>query len=230
MKSILFLPAVGALALACAGCNVGEARTTSNIDKDKHKAGVTSPDERLDDQRQEAATKGLIFTSDGVTVETPKAADPEKAETLRQNAEQQMQTRNVWFEAVGNFRDAILLDPKNAKSYEGLARAFLIEGKTGEAKAALSTAVKLDNHLSPAHYELGMVHQMDSDYAGAVVEWKNLAAYDPGYKDVYARMSIASYYAQNYSDAWTYLGTADKYKQSVPPQYRNLLKEVAPRP
>jgi hypothetical protein len=43
-------------------------------------------------------------------------------------------------------------------------------------------------------------------------------------------MAIASYYAQDYASAWRYLDEAERRRQDVPPQFKPLLKEVAPRP
>jgi tetratricopeptide (TPR) repeat protein len=174
------------------------------------------------------ATRGLRFEG-GLVVSTANAHDPKRGEALRVKAEQVTQEQNTWFLSVGAFRDAILADPGNAKSYEGLARAFLMEGETKEAEAALASAVRLDPKLSQARYQLGMVKQMESDYSGAVAEWKALTQTDPGFRDVYARMAIASYYAQDFPAAWRYLAEADKRHQDVPGQFRQLLKEAEER-
>lgn len=225
---LLALPGLAALLVCAQGCATGNAKVASTAPRQG--AGAMSPDEQLDESRLADATNGLKFNGGLVTVANPTAADPAKAESIRKQAEAKMAERNVWFESIGAFRDAILADPSNAKSYEGLSRAFLMEGKTDYAEQALATAVKLSPTFSAARYRLGLVHQMDSDYAGAVKEWKTLVRTDPGYQDVYARMAIASYYSQNYSAAYRYLAEADRRHQDVPPQFRGLLKEAAPRP
>lgn len=217
------------VALSMAGCAKEEVKKPVDDKKAPLGSGL-NPQERLDEERLAQATDGLRFQSGLVTVAVPKATDVRVGETLRQNAEQVTVERNTWFVSVGAFRDAILADPRNAKSYEGLARALLLEGKTDRAEAALATAIKLSPKFAKARYELGMVKQMDSDYAGAVAEWKGLTQVDPGYGDVFARMAIASYYTQDYSSAWKYLAQADQRKQSVPPQFRSLLREADPRP
>lgn len=216
--------------LACApGCSEVEAKTLSSK-QPPQTAGTASPKEQLDEQRMEEATKGLVFGPHGITVAQTRTPDPVRGEQLRKSAEKVAMTTNAAFILAGAYRDAILADPSNAKSYEGLARAFLSEGETSRAKPALETAVKLDPRFTQARYELGMVHQMGSDYAGAVAEWKELAAIDPTYRDVFARMAIASYYASDFGSAYGYLAEADKRKQNVPSQFRGLLKEAAPRP
>ena len=60
--------------------------------------------------------------------------------------------------------------------------------------------------------------------------WKDLAKRDPAYPDLYGRMAVVCYYDHDYKSAWANLDEADKRKQNVPPQFRTLLKEVAPRP
>ena len=78
--------------------------------------------------------------------------------------------------------------------------------------------------------KLQTIRQRRKDFAGAVEQWKSLSEIDPGYQDLFARMAIASYYAQDYGSAWKYLADADLRHQPVPPQFRGLLREVAPRP
>ncbi|HVT11303.1 MAG TPA: hypothetical protein VHE55_03475 [Fimbriimonadaceae bacterium] len=193
------------------------------------RAGSANPAEELDEQRLATATQGLRKANGFIVVAKPQAPNAKAGESLRQKAEAVTEQRNTWFVSVAAFRDAILADPNNAKSYEGLARAFLMEGMTNEAEPALATALKIDPKFGKARYELGIVKQMDSDYAGAVAEWKTLTQTDPGYGDVYARMAIASYYIHDYPSAWQYLATADKRHQNVPPQFRDLLKEADPQ-
>lgn len=217
------------LATLCAvGCSAGQAKTPTAA-PNATRVGATSPDERLDEERLAGAVRGLKIDGDFLVVDAPAANDRAKGESVRRQAESEM-VRNVWFESAGAFRDSILLDRTNAKSFEGFARAILIEGKNDYAEAALRTALRLDPRFSKARYELGMIRQRVRDFEGAVQEWKTLAASDPGYQDVYTRMAIASYYAHDYGSAWKYLGDADRRRQAVPPQFRGLLSEVAPRP
>jgi tetratricopeptide (TPR) repeat protein len=211
-------------------CSPGEPKAA-----DKPKDGglmpvSQDPREQLDEQRLENATRGLSFNSGVVTVTTTRAADRAKSISASQVAEKSFNVDNTWFKAAGLFRDAILADPSYAVPYEGLARSFLLEGKVNYAEAALKTAVSLDPNFNKARFELGVVRQKQDDNAGAVSIWKELVKRDPAYPDAYARMAVSSYFAQDFKAAWTYLDEADKRKQNVPPQFRDLLKEVAPRP
>lgn len=230
----LWIGASGAL-LAGAGCSSVQADASPPKAKPtpelKRTAGVTSPDQELDEERMRDATRGLSFQAGRITVEDIHPANVRRGEGLRTQAEKDMAIHNAWFVSVGQFRDAILADPTNAKSYLGLATALRMgEGEMDMSEAALNTALQIDPKLSPARYDLGLVKQMDSDYAGAVEEWKKLAQTEPGYKDVFARMAIASYYAQDFPSAWKYLTEADRRHQDVPPQFRGLLKEADPKP
>lgn len=226
MKAMGWWLAAGMAVLLAAGCAPGPGTAREGGGGAQP---PSSPKEQLDEARMEQATRGLIIRDDAIRVQTTRR-DAATGERLREKAERVMVVENACFLAVGAFRDALMADPTNAKTFEGLARAFLMEGKTDEATPALLSAIKLNPKLSSARYELGLVRQMDGDYAEAVQDWRELVAYDPGFRDVYARMAIASYYAQDYGSAWAYLADADKRHQAVPPQFRPLLKEVAARP
>jgi len=224
-KDLWALALIGVGVVGIQGCSTSSAQPTAQLPV-KYSDSSTNPEEKLDEQRLAVATQGLKIQNGLIAVAAPKASDKQAGESLRIKAENTLEVRNVWFEGVAGFRDAILADPNNAKSYEGMARAFLLEGMTEEALPALSTAVKLDSKFSKARYEIGMVKQMNSDYAGAVSEWKALSVFDPSYQDVFARMAIASYYQRDFKSASIYLAEADKRHQPVPPQFRPLLKEA----
>ncbi|MCW5939810.1 MAG: tetratricopeptide repeat protein [Fimbriimonadaceae bacterium] len=189
-----------------------------------------SPKSRLESQRLADATRGLRFTRDQVEVTARTSNDRPAAVAKTASAVKVMNERNIWFVAVGAFRDAVLADPRYAPAYVGLADALLMEGKTDLAQAALRTAVRLDGRDPEARYRLGLLRQMDSDYAGAVLEWTEVVKFAPDHADVYARMAIASYYARDYRSAWEYLSQAEARKQNVPPQFKPMLLEVSPRP
>lgn len=191
---------------------------------------VESPKEKLDEERLEAAIKGLDVNGSTIKLKAQVTANRAQAVKANQIAETSLNTENTWFKAAGLFRDAILKDPSFAAPYEGLARSVLLEGNTKLAETALRTAVSLDPKFDQARFELGTVIQMRGDYAGSVAEWKKLVDRNPAYPDAYARMSVASYFAQDYKMAYVYLDEAQKRKQNVPSQFPGLLKEVAPRP
>jgi tetratricopeptide (TPR) repeat protein len=223
----LLLCAVPAL-FGVSGCASSSAESSPS----QKAAGLgpqSSPKEQLDEERMAAATKGLTF-HDGFVRATTSRHDRAEGEALRLQAERVTQERNTWFVSVAAFRDAILADASNAKSYEGLARAFLMEGETERAMPALSSALEIDPKFEQARYLFGMVKQMESDYAGAVAEWETLAQSNPRFRDVYARLAIASYYAHDYPSAWRFLAEAEKRHQDVPGQFRGLLKEADQQP
>jgi tetratricopeptide (TPR) repeat protein len=233
MKIPIFAWAGGAMAVFCAaGCVPGQAHAVDKAISSESSSAMPDgdPSERLDEQRLTDATKGLVISGGLIAPSASVRPNPQAGEKLRQQAIKITGEHNTWFLSVAAYRDAILADPTNAKSYEGLAKSFLMEGKTSFAKPALASAIKLDPKFSLARYELGLVRQMESDYAGAVTEWKALVKLDPGYGDTYARMSIASYYAQDYSSSWKYLTEARSRHEDVPPQFPGLLKEADPQP
>ena len=230
MRTTSLLSSFAALVAGVAvfGCSPSVTRTA-----DENPGGampVVNPKERLEKERMAAATAGLDFTGATVKVSAPVSTDKAKAARLMAKADSEIASRNVWFLAVGAYRDAILADPGDAKAYVGLGRAFLVESENDRAEKALRTAIALDPKSTEARYIVGTLRQGAGDYSGAVAEWKALAGIEPGYRDVYARLAIASYYDLDYKAAWTFLSQAESRKQAVPPQFKSLLKEVAPRP
>ena len=227
MKRIfLFLSAVSALCLV-GGCAELSGQT-KDLQASRSTAKSLSPKDELDEQRMEEAVRGLVFDAGLIRVPNSKN-DRIAGERLRVKADRSIEEENVWFHSVGYFRDALLADANNYKTYEGLARAFLMEGEASRAEPALRTALQMQPKFSAARYELGLVRQMLSDYAGAVSQWKILTQHDPNYSDVYARMAIASYYDQDFDGAKRYLAEADRRHQNVPPQFRGLLQEAVSR-
>ncbi len=225
----LLAVAFGALTLSGCGSSrqpsTGSASQTGGLSPEPD-----DPKEQLDQQRLAEATRGLSFQNGRVSVIKPVTKNRARSVALVSTAEEVTETDNTWFKSVGAFRDAVLADPTNPSAYEGLARGFLMEQMTDYAEAALRTAVALDPKFNKARFELGTVRQMTSDFQGAVNEWKQLIANAPDYPDVYARLAIASYYIHDYKAAYANLDEADRRMQSVPAQFRSLLKEAAPRP
>jgi len=214
---------------AVIGCSPSVAPSTA--ENQGGSKPVVDPKERLEEERMEEATAGLDLSGPTVKVKGASvAADRAKATRLLAKADAELTSRNVWFLAVGAYRDAILADPSNARAYLGLAKGFLIESETARAEKALRTAVQLDPKAKEARFLLGTLRQGEADYQGAIGEWKALAGMDPDYPQVYTRLAVASYYAQDYRAAWSYVGQAESHRQPVPPQFKSLLKEAAPRP
>jgi tetratricopeptide (TPR) repeat protein len=236
MKNLEIKFAAGLALAVLLGVGIGGCAPTDSPDLARGSGGASpavegaSPKSQLEARRLEEATRGLRFAKDRVEVTAKSGNDRAAAVAKTASATKVMNERNIWFVAVGAFRDAVLADPRHAPAYVGLADALLMEGKTDMAEAALRTAVRLDGRDPEARYRLGLLRQMDSDYAGAVREWREVAKFAPGHADVYARMAIASYYARDYRSAWEYLSQAEARKQNVPPQFKPLLQEVSPRP
>lgn len=230
MRPLLTLALIGGL--ACGFAFLAKGKTDTAQPSASLPAGtkpVDNPKEKLDEERLDAAMKGLVVARGRLT-STVRGSNRAAAIKANEAADTSLNKENTWFKAAGLFRDAILLDPTYARPYEGFARSMLLEGNVQLAETALRTAVSLDPAFQQARFELGTVIQMRGDYAGCVDMWSQLVKINPSYPDLYARMAVASYFAQDYKASWTYLGEADKRHQNVPPQFRPLLKEVAPRP
>lgn len=218
---------VAALAFGCASTEPkkeGEAKG-SNLGP-----VVKNPKEKLNEERLKAATKGLDFKGGVVTVTVNRTPDRNAALNLVKLADRSYNVDNVWFEAAGKYRDVILADPSYAPAYIGLAKSVMLEGEVKIAEACYRTAVAKDPNNGQARFELGVIVQGLGDNKGAIAVWKELAQRQPTYPGVHTRLAIASHFDQDYKAAWAYLAEADKRKEQVPPQFRDILKEVAPRP
>lgn len=217
------------LALALCGCGSGSASSETQREGGMGPV-VHNAKEEYEEKKMAEVTRGLSFGTGRVTVTVRRPSDRAAAVKACEAAEKSLVTENSWWVCAGKFRDAILLDPSYAPSYEGMARAFLLEGNVTKAETAVKTAVAKDPTFSKAEFLLGTITQMNGDFTGAVAVWKTLVQHDPSYPDAFARMAVCSYFANDFKSAYQYLAEADKRKQNVPSQFRPLLKEAAQRP
>jgi adenylate cyclase len=96
--------------------------------------------------------------------------------------------------AIGQFEQAIKLDPDFAPAYTGLADAYSFgEGLffpatevMPKAKAAVEKALQLDDTLAEAHTSLGLVKYIyDFDWTGSEREFRRAIALNPSYAEAH---------------------------------------------
>jgi hypothetical protein len=88
------------------------------------------------------------------------------------------------------FRDAIVLDPKNARLHLGLGTAAFVLRHDADAKAALEQALALSPGLTRARAQLAQVAKRQGDLAEAIRLYELVAAEvpgDPGVRDTLDR-------------------------------------------
>jgi Tfp pilus assembly protein PilF len=75
-------------------------------------------------------------------------------------------------DAVGSFRQALLLDPQHPGAKIGLAQEYVAISAFAQAKALLEEVVGTHPQLSEAHYALGQVLEHLKDRSGAIVAYE----------------------------------------------------------
>ena len=81
--------------------------------------------------------------------------------------------------AADLFRDAIALDPKNARLYLGAGLAAYLQRRDADAKTALEQALALDPKLTVARAQLAQVLRRQQDFQGAINLYEVVAAEAP---------------------------------------------------
>lgn len=226
MRLTLGLLCLAAIVALSTGC----APPTASVSKPKPSSSL-SPEpanakERLQEERLEAALKGIRFSGESVLVDSNRH-DRAAAVKASTKADTAYHVDNTWFKSAGLYRDAILLDPGYAQPWEGLAMSVLQEGNNEIARTMLKKAVALDPNFHKARFELGMLQQALGQDNDALNTWKELAGRNPEHPEVYVKLATLSFYHNDLEAASAYVSQADSRHQSVPPQLRSLIKEAA---
>jgi superkiller protein 3 len=70
-------------------------------------------------------------------------------------------------EALGYFKQAIDIEPKNAKAYKNLADVYYSNGELGNAEGLYNKCISCDEAYWPAYLMLGKIKQNKNDFVGA---------------------------------------------------------------
>src|SRR5688572_26783540 len=81
--------------------------------------------------------------------------------------------------AADAFREAIALDPKNARLRLGAGTAAFLQRRDADAKEALELALVLDPHLTRARAQLGQLLRRGGDLQGAIRAYEIVVAEAP---------------------------------------------------
>jgi tetratricopeptide (TPR) repeat protein len=90
--------------------------------------------------------------------------------------------------AAEAFREAIALDPKNARLHLGAGMAATLERRDADARSAFERALALDPRLTQARSLLGPVQRRLGDFAGAIRTYEALVAQVPDDRDAQATL------------------------------------------
>jgi len=80
---------------------------------------------------------------------------------------------------IAAYREAIRLNPRNARVYHDLGVLYERDGDLREAERALREAIRLDPHYANAHYRLGTLLQRFGDRNGAIASYRAALRHDP---------------------------------------------------
>lgn len=73
-----------------------------------------------------------------------------------------------WDQAVSEFKEAVRLNPSDAKAHHSLGVAFARKSAWNLALVEFKEAVRLEPELPQAHYGLGVAYVRNNDHSGAL--------------------------------------------------------------
>jgi tetratricopeptide (TPR) repeat protein len=101
--------------------------------------------------------------------------------------------------AVDLYRESLVGDPGNARTYYDLALALDRTGDDAGERQALEKALQLDPQLAPVHNQLGLLHLQARQNSQAEEQFKAAIALDPQYAE--AQNNLGVLYGQLSRDA-----------------------------
>lgn len=95
-------------------------------------------------------------------------------------------------EAIGVLRDAVALEPANARGQNNLGQALLRAGQRAEAMRCYAQALAVDPTYAPAHNNLGVMHAQAGQYGEARDCYQRAILCDPSFAEAYLNCGNAS--------------------------------------
>ncbi len=179
------------------------------------------------------AIAGLQFDGGRVTIDPglARATDAKAAETRRIEAEA-LARGGHHVEAIGFYRDAILLAPPPGEpaAYIGLGEVLRLKGKSDEAVAAFRTAIDLDGADDDAWFDLAVSLWRRGDRVEARAAMVRVTVLNPARGDAQAQLARWCYYLEDDAAAWRHLRAAEELGAPIPPQFTPLLEKRTPEP
>lgn len=112
------------------------------------------------------------------------SGDLKKFASMYLTAMGRRQLRRASADGEASFRDAIVLDAKNAAAWSGLGEWLEVAGHYTEAEKALRRAITLDAKLTTAHIALGNALQSLGRYKEMEAAYRRALAIDPSLREV----------------------------------------------
>ena len=105
-------------------------------------------------------------------------------------------------QAIGEYNQAIALDPENANTYENLAIVYVKSGRTREAIKAMRIAIQLRPTDASKYATLGIIHQANQEPDKALTQYIYAARLNPGLDWLFYNMAVIYVEQKNFSRAW----------------------------
>ncbi|MCF6289927.1 MAG: tetratricopeptide repeat protein [Desulfobacterales bacterium] len=105
-------------------------------------------------------------------------------------------------QAIGEYNQAVALDPDNANTYENLAIVYVKSGRTREAIKAMRIAIQLRPTDAAKYATLGIIHQANQEPDKALTQYIYAARLNPGLDWLFYNMAAIYLDRQDLGRAW----------------------------
>ena len=175
------------------------------------------------------ALKGLKYDTGRVTVDNAWApallneSSTADAKALHESAKTAYRQGRL-LDALKDLAKSVIIDPRQATTYETLGTTLLGKKKVDKAEAAFRTAIDLDPNYARAHEQLGLTLSGSSErFEEAIKHYSIAAELAPDNGHVYSRLAILNYYLNRPEQSRKYIQLATIHGYEVPRQLRGLL-------
>jgi len=105
--------------------------------------------------------------------------------------------------ALTKWRDALVMDPQDARANNGIGIVLGQLRRTEEAVQYFKKAIEIDGDFFEAYYNLGIVLTREGRVDEAIDAWRNSIRVRPDYSQGHENLGYALYLSGNYSDSLT---------------------------
>ena len=103
--------------------------------------------------------------------------------------------------ALAKWREALQMDPKDARANNGIGIVLGQLRRSGEAIQHFKTAIQIDGEFFEAYYNLGIVLTRDDRLDEAIDAWRNTVRIRPRFAQGHENLGYALYLRGNYSES-----------------------------
>ena len=103
--------------------------------------------------------------------------------------------------AIGDFTEAIRLDPNYTHAYTDRGAAYSKKGDYAKAISDFSEAIRLDSNFALAYYNRGLAYANKGNYDKAISDYTEAIRLDPNYTQAYTNRGAAYAEKHNHAEA-----------------------------